>query len=642
MATYSTDLTTYTTAESGTWTEFGSANSGGTPAADGENYIQGTDCYSQTTGTKSGTTNPKSVVFDNTTDPSGTWTTDDVFFIWCFYAVGVNLYNYADTNPGHQVGIANDTTNVDRFYVGGADYGRNPYGGWFNAAVDPTLTADATYGTGGAGYRYVGSIVYTINAISKGTPHAVDAIRYGRGLLSVTGTGSSFAELASYNDYNGGGTPPGTSSTSVDSGYHRLGLFQDSGGTYLWKGLLSFGVTATSVTFSDSNETILIDDAAKTYSSFNKIEIHNASSSVTWTNVTFTALGTVAPGNLEVFNDATFNALGCAFNGMGTFVLDANTTMTNCVFSGCNEVTANEADLSGSSFLNSTAPTDGAAVNWAQSITGAVTLSKLDDTTFDMGTNNHHAISFSTGVANGANITLTGIAFDGFDSDGTGDSDNSILEFLATTGTITVALIGCTVNGSNASSSNFTVDTRAGCTVNVTFDPKTTKVTCRDQSGTVLQNVRVLLETADNGGGSGLPYQNSVSTLTQTGGTATLVASAAHGLATNDYVVVRGASDEYYNKQAQITVTNSTTFTYSVNTSAAASAGGTPVFSYAPISGLTDVNGEIQSSKTWPASQGLKGRARKSTSSPYYKNTVLSVTDASGGSDISVLMISDE
>ena len=638
MATYSTDLTTYTTAEAGTWTEFDDANSGGTPSADGENYIQGTDCFSQTTGTKSGTTNPKSVVFNNGSDPSGTWTTDDVFFIWCFYAVGVNLYNYGDATPGHQVGIANDTTNVDRFYVGGADYGRNPYGGWFNAAVDPARTADATYGTGGAGYQYVGSITYTINAISKGTPHAVDAIRYGRGLLSVTGTGSSFAELASYNDYNAGGTPPGTSSTSVDSGRHRLGLFQESGGTYLWKGLLSFGVTATSVTFSDSNETILIDDAAKTYAAFNKIEIHNASSSVTWTNITWTALGTVAPGNLEVLNNATLTASGCAFNGMGTFIFDSNTTMADCTFNGCGRITLAGADISGSNILAPTVVADEGAVFDDRTTTGATSLTEYDGCTFSQGTNAHHAIRFGTGVDD--DITLTGIEFTGFSS--VADSNGATLRFDATTGSMNVNLVNCTVDGNPATTSNVGVDDAAGITVTLVVDPKTTKVTVVDSAGSPISGVRVLAETADNGGGSGFPYQASVSTLTQTGGTATLVASAAHGLATNDYVVIRGAGDERYNKQAQITVTTTTQFTYTVDSGASASAGGTPVFSYAPLSGTTNGSGVIQSSKTWPASQSVSGRCRKSTSAPYYKTARFTIADASAGSDISVQMISDE
>jgi hypothetical protein len=311
MATYSTDLTTLTTAESGTWTEFASPyNGGGTPASNAEAFIQGTACYSQTTGKAVGL--EISCVFDY---GSGyTFATDEVVFAWSFYANGTNLETYA--NSGWRFGIGSSVSAWDWFKVGGSDYGRNPYGGWTNFAIDPTATETGTIGGGNGGtYRYFGSIPYTLAEISKGEPSAVDAIRAGRGVISVTGTGSSFAELASYNDYNAGGTPPGTSSTSVDSGRHRLGLFQETGGTYLWKGLLSFGITATSVTFSDSNETIIIDDCPYTYASFNKIEVHNASSSVTLTNISFISTATTANGvgYFEMVDNATVAMTGCSY-----------------------------------------------------------------------------------------------------------------------------------------------------------------------------------------------------------------------------------------------------------------------------------------------------------------------------------------
>jgi hypothetical protein len=164
-----------------------------------------------------------------------------------------------------------------------------------------------------------------------------------------------------------------------------------------------------------------------------------------------------------------------------------------------------------------------------------------------------------------------------------------------------------------------------------------------EQDGTPISGARVLLETSDaGGGGGGRAYQEAVTSLTQSAGTATLTASAVHGLATNDFVTIRGANVEEYNKTAQITVTSTTVFTYTVPSGTTSPAGGTPVFSYAPISGTTDGSGIISSSKTWPATQGLSGWARKSTTSPFFKQTAISVADASGGTDISVALISDE
>jgi hypothetical protein len=83
-------------------------------------------------------------------------------------------------------------------------------------------------------------------------------------------------------------------------------------------------------------------------------------------------------------------------------------------------------------------------------------------------------------------------------------------------------------------------------------------------------------------------------------------------------------------------------FTYPIDSGAAASATGTPVFSYMPLSGLTDVNGEITSSRSWPAAQGLKGWARKSTTSPLFQQTAISISDASGGTDLLVALQPDE
>ena len=474
MATYSTDLTTMTTAESGTWTEFDSPyNGGGTPAADGENFIQGTDCRSQTTGKATGLA--ISIVFDYGSNL--TFATDEVVLAWVYYAVGVNLETYA--NSGWRFGIGSGTGAWDWFKIGGSNYGRNPYGGWFNVAIDPTATQDGVIGGGNGGsYRYFGSVPYTLNEISKGTPSAMDALRYGRGELIITGSGGTFSELASYNDWNSTATPPGTSSTVKDSGYHRFGLFQDAGGVYLWKGLLSLGTSATSITFTDSNETILIDDTPSTYAAFNKIEIDNASSTVTWTNITFTATGTAAPGNFEMLADATVSLTGCGFNNMGTFVLDSNFTGAGCTWNSCGQITLNEADISGSSILASTVAADEGAVYDTRTTTSATILSEYDGCTFTQGTNAHHAIRFGTGVDD--DITLRNIEFTGFDETTGEDQPGAALRFDATSGSLTCNLVGCTVGGAGASATNFFKDDAAGIAVTLAFDTITLSVTVLD------------------------------------------------------------------------------------------------------------------------------------------------------------------
>ena len=317
----------------------------------------------------------------------------------------------------------------------------------------------------------------------------------------------------------------------------------------------------------------------------------------------------------------------------------SNSTADSCTFLRTGRIDISgtgQASLAGSSILESAVAADEGAVYDNRTTSGATSITELDNCTFSIGAAAHHAIRFGTNVAH--DLTLTGIEFTGFSS--TGDANNSTLRFDATSGSINVNLIDCTVDGNPATTGNVGVDDAAGITVTLVVNPVTTKITCVDQSGTAIQGARVLVETSDSGGASGFPYRDSVS-ITQSAGTAT-VTHTAHGLATNDYVVIRGAQPDGYNKQAQITVTGANSYTYSVDSGLSSPATGSPVSSYAAISGTTDVNGEIQSSKTWPAAQGCSGWARKSTSSPYYKQGLITISDASGGSDITVQMISDE
>lgn len=690
MTIHGTDLTELTNAESGTWTEFNAPyNGAGSPASETENFIQGVSCYSQTTGKADGL--EISIVFDYGSGYS--FGTDECVFAWIYYAIGTALFSYASN--GWRFGIGSGLGTWDWFTVGGNDYGRNPYGGWVNVVVDPTRTEDGTIGGGNGGtYRYFGSVPYTNAEITKGNPSAMDAIRAGRGELYCTGTGATFDKLVTANDQNtsnaftgdttnasnqltnisdvdkavvgtvitGTNIPANTTISSISgttatmsnnatgtatgtqiSQYNRLGLFQDIGGVILWKGLLSFGQSGASVTFSDSNKTIVIDDAAKTYAAFNKVEVNNASSSVTLTNIAFISTGTVSRGRWENIADATVNLTNCVFNDMDTFIFDSNTTADGCAFNGCNQVTANEADLARSSFIAPTVAADGAAVSWAQTISGTTTLSKLDNTTFEMGANNHHAISFSTGVSNGANVTLRNIEFTGFDSDGTGDSDNSMIELLATTGTITLTLTGCTVNGAAASSSNFTVDTRAGCSVVLVFDTFTTTLNVKDENGNNEAGVQVWLAAADGAGD--LPFEQSITSITRSGTTATVTFAAAHGLKTNDYLKLYGITDKTEDNAGahQVTVSSTTVVTYTTTNSGSTNYTGTITGTGGILYGTTDASGNISASRGWGADQNYVGRAAKASSSPRYKVIELAGTiDSTADTNINRRLVLDE
>jgi len=456
---YGTDLITMANADDDTvettWTELASPYaSGGAPADDDENYIQGVNCQSQTTSTKSGLV--FSIVFDYGSNLS--FNTDDVVLMWQFYAVGPNLETYE--NGGLRMVIAADTTNFNASAVGGSNFARNPYGGWMNVAIDPTGSYDYTGGTGNGGnYRYFGSMPYTINAISKGTPHAVDAIRYGRGEIYCTGSGCNFEDMAAYNDQN------------TSTGYNRFGLFQDIGGTYLWKGLMSFGQTGATAGFSDSNKTILVDDTPAVYAHFNKIEINGASSTVTWTNVTITSLGTTSPGRFEMIDNATVGLNGCSFNELDSFIFDTNATVAGCTFNGCGLITSGGGDFGGSKVLGSSVDENASAFGWN---VNSDPNGELDNMEFEMGANDHHAIEF--GATAPLSMILTGLDFAGFT--GTNGQSASALYFADRGSDVSwaVSLIGCTGDISYKKA-------RAGDTVTLTTDPVTLSMTVKTEGG---------------------------------------------------------------------------------------------------------------------------------------------------------------
>ena len=627
MATYSTDLTTLTTAESGTWTEFASPyNGGGTPAASGENFIQGTDCRSQTTGKANGL--EISCVFDNGSNV--TFAAGEVVIMWIFYFAGTNLESYA--NSGWRIGIGSSVSAWDWFRVGGADYSDHKKGGWRDFAIDPTATQSGTIGGGNGGsYRYFGGVPYTLNEVTKGDPSAVDAIRYGRGEISITGTGGSFSEMASYNDYNAGGTPPGTSSTSVDSGRHVLGLFAATGGGYSWKGLMSMGLSGTSVTFSDSNVTITIEDCPHTYASFNKVEINNASSSVTWNNITFNSTATTANGvgYLEMIANATVSLTGCTFNNFGTSIFLSNATLTGCNYNSAGQITAGSASITDCSINSSSSATSLlAGNNDMTSITGNAFTSD--------GSN--HAVEIDA-VGTGSmtwNNTLTSYVAGTSGTDVTTGSTGNEAIYLNFTSAATYTI--------NVSTGATVPSVRKGTgmtgAVNIVAGAVSITVNSVTATGASVET-RVFVETATGGAGGSLPFEDSV-TITRSGSTAS-VAHTAHGLANGDKVVIRGADQREY--IGIWTITNATTnaYDYTVSGTPTTPATGTIVSSFVFISATTTSGSVTSVARTLSVDQPIKGTARKSTATPFYKAAPINGTiDATDGLSVTSVMISDE
>jgi hypothetical protein len=613
---YSSDLTDVDDADTSTnWSEIndGAWDDGDTLNNDTDYpYIQGNASLNQEmnkTGVCSAIANNGSAI---------TLPTDGAFLVWILFTSPV-IDSYA--NGGIRVVVMESTSLGYSWDVGGNDYGREPYGGWACYAVNPTEPSDDTIGTPVTGnYQYIGAAVKTTAGISKGHPFCVDAVRWGRCEFrvyagDVTPNGpATFAGMAAYND--------------VDT--RRWGLFQEIAGGFLWKGKMTIGYNSNACYFVDSNINILIDDVPKCTSAFNLISIETSGTDVQWTNVIFTALGTQSRGTLVAVNGVDLIFQSCQFVGMLDFTFIAHLPVSgdtcqvlDCIFRGCEQISAPGTDMTGTRIIEPTvdgSSSDKAALIWN---VGLDPDGLLDDMVHEMGSNNHHAIEF--GTLSPLTMSLNGNTFTGFGADNT---FASALYFARTSGTITLSVDGATPTYKSA-----------GATVNIVGPSISVTVTCRTQLGGNIQNARVLVKASDGTGP--FPFEETV-TIVNSGTTAT-VTHTGHGMASNDKVLIDGASHWQNNGVFQITVTGVNTYTYTLPSAPGSSPTGTIKSTYVALEGLTDVNGEITMSRNFPTDQPVDGWARKSSAAPYYKSSPIGGTiETAADFAATVVMISDE
>ena len=108
-------------------------------------------------------------------------------------------------------------------------------------------------------------------------------------------------------------------------------------------------------------------------------------------------------------------------------------------------------------------------------------------------------------------------------------------------------------------------------------------------------------------------------------------------------VRIVGAAQEEYNGIRTVTVSDANTYTFTVSGTPTTPATGTITSTFVALEGLTDVNGELSASRVYSTNQPVNGWTRKSTSSPFFKQGVLTGTITSGsGFDGTAVMISDE
>jgi len=489
MATYGTDLNVVNAADNNTnWAELSGHTSGGAPSADSENYLHNSNSVSQSTGQATGTN--AGMQYDAQATVGSPWTSGHVFLFWQYYTAPTNLQTWA--NGGMRVGVGSSSGNMRYWNAMGDDFSGSPYACWQNTAIDPEVTGDGTDdGTPTAGvYQVFGSLPNVRAKITKGSPHAVDVIRYGRGEIRGTGTGATFDGYATDND-------------NATTG--RWGLFQAVRGGYLWKGLFSLGQSGTSITFSDSNKSIFIDDTPRVAAGFNKIEINNTGSSVTWNGISITGVGTsitgsapISPGDFEVVDNATtVDLLGCTFTDMGTFIFKSNSDVTGTTFRRTKQITANDATFVDAVIDSSTVAANTSALVWADPSTTDPNI-YLDGASFTMGAADSHAIEFGTAVAAGTlSFTLTDVTFSGYNTT-TNNQNNSTLHVKYTSGTVTINIVGTGTSSSNITYRSDGATVVVQSSINITFSGLPTGCIARLYLGSPNSSTSATLEASED------------------------------------------------------------------------------------------------------------------------------------------------
>lgn len=595
---YTEDLSDIATGdESSGWSEFtgNSYNTQGAPAYQDNEYpyIQGSYAVTQDT-TKTG-------IGSLGYNAGGiTVPTDGAVFVWHNYSSPFVLGTYAQ--GGFRIVLGSGLGDFYAWYVGGQDKDSYPYGGFVNHVVNPTVSADDTAGSPTGTINYVGSAVNVLSGPSKGEPHQVDAMRYGRGsaIFEHGDLSNGYCTIAGFAALN-------------DAQTARWGLIQATSGGYLWKGRLQLGSASNPVDFRDSNKTIFIQWTPKVTINFNTIEVINASSNVEMTGFTFQCLdtSTASRGRWITTNDAVVELDSCTFIDMYTFVFDSNTNIQECAFRRCNQVTQGGCTIDGTLFSNSPA-------------SPALLVDDLDLIT------NCDFVSTGTGYAieltTPGTYDLVGCSFTNYGADGTANA----CIYNNSGGAVTI-------NVSGGDTPTYTDG--SGASTTIVAGAVTVKVTVTDAGGTAINGARVLLKAANATGP--FPYQESV-TISNSGTTAT-VTHTGHGLATNDKVEIKGSAYAQNEGVHQITVSDVNTYTYTMSSAPGdGSVSGTITSTFVALSGLTS-SGIVSTSRVYSSNQPVTGWARKSSGSPFYKTGPLSGSvDSSGGYNNTAVLILDE
>lgn len=467
-------------------------------------------------------------------------------------------------------------------------------------------------------------------------------VRFDTDVKSVGGTENCFWDIIRFADngvgieFYGGtvGTPENWTTVTVQDratgNQAAHGIIKLAGaGAFSIQGNINIGDnTSTNNTYINSEgETFLWEDRGQ--STNNYYRFNCAGNGTGTTDVNFDGCVFTCPtsGSID-FSDSnvTADVRSTVITGFDQGILTGGSgnVWTGNTYTDCGTLTTTGTDLTGSTFTGFTGAADDSQVFWNST---SDPDGELDNCSFTMGSADTHAIEFPTGMTN-TSITIRDCDFSGYSA--TDEQNSSTFNVLATTGTLTINIVG--------GSGNFSYKS-AGATVNVVINPVTTQITVLDNAtGLPIQNARVKLSVTS---GINFPFEDSVS-ITSSGTTAT-VTHTAHGLATNDFVTIDGANEDRYNGCFQITVTGVNTYTYTMTGSTTSPATGTIEATFSYFNSLTNASGIVTDTRSIANDQPVSGRVRKGSTSPLYQQQVISETvDSDNGLTLNIRLVSDE
>lgn len=564
----------------------------GTGAADTVQFVQGTASLS--TYSAASTTVRAWAFSCASTNVSGT-----AIYFW--FALGKVAWLSAKASGGLTIRIESSATDYLQWNVAGSD--TLPHNGFICHCIHTNVAADLSGGT--CNKAAITKVTITANGSFPGKAYLwIDALRYGT-YLAVTGTNCTLEDFI-------------TAETNVSN---QWGVMSKIEGVYFAQGQIRIGLTTQSAitTFSDTNQ-VLIFKASIVTDTFYSITSQGAAAYAT--TLSFgSKSGTQGISGLFIKSASsskrytmsltdtyltTIGLYGCSFYAANTITLpsyNASKEVLNCNFSACAEVLA-----------------DTCTIKYCNFISPVGRGTRIISSSFNVTDCNYISCPHGVHCNFSTSATFNALKFSG----NTYDIEHSVAGTLI-------------INCSNSSDPTTVDETGGGST---TINPLLVDVTITTKTvgGTVISDVRVLALAADGG-----PMPSDITVTIINSDTTATVTHTAHGMVTNDKVQIKGASLLENNSVFTITKIDADSYSYTMDSAPGSSPTGTIKATYAALSGLTDVNGQITMSRSFSSDQPITGRARKSTSTPLYRTSPIQGTiDNTSGFSAIVIMIGDE